>query len=87
MALIGLTGHLAIGAATSPQSFVKVGGVNVLVNGSTVANHAPGGIHNGATFIKPASFFRINGQAVIVAGDLATCAHPLVVPSGFVDVG
>lgn len=85
MALIGVNGNVAGGAATSPQSFCRVDGVPVLTNVSTVASHGDPP-HATATLTKAGYFFRINNQSVLVNGNLATCGDALVA-TGFVNVG
>lgn len=85
MAKLGVQGDSAGGATTSPQSFVKINGKEVLVSGTSVANHGDSP-HNNAKINKGNFFFKINGDAVLVDGDTATCGHSLVA-SGFVNVG
>lgn len=85
MAKLGVQEDSAGGATTSTQSFVKVNGKEVLVSGASVENHGDSP-HNSAKINKGNFFFKINGDAVLVDGDVATCGHS-VVATGFVTVG
>ena len=53
---------------------VKCEGYEVAVHGATVASHGDSP-HSSATLIASSNNVFINGKAVCVAGNLATCGH------------
>jgi uncharacterized Zn-binding protein involved in type VI secretion len=66
------------GALISSQSTVKANGANVIVNGNSVASHAPcpdPASHCAATMSAGSNNVFIGGIAVVNAGDSASCGH------------
>lgn len=56
---------------------VKANGSFIALHGSLVADHGAGA-HNAATMIASSTTVKIEGRAVVRAGDAATCGHVLV---------
>ena len=84
MSRIGVTNDYAGGKVTSAQNLVKIEQLSMLVNKSPVASH---GIdeHSFATLQSSQNYVRIEGVAVCVDGDKATCGHFLTA-TGFVEI-
>lgn len=59
---------------TTPQTFVRVDGALLAVEGAMVQSH-DSGPHVAATLPTGSVFVAVNGLGVIFAGSVATCGH------------
>lgn len=69
------------------QTFFTVNDESVLLHGYTVASHSQGSTHHTSqTLVASQDFFSVNGVAVAMDGDAATCGHQGLQASGFMTI-
>lgn len=93
MSAIGVIGSVCSGhggfpsrPAVSGDSFLKVSGIAVLVDGSAFPVHSDGNSAHAGSAIGSRGWFKINGKNVVCVGDPVDCGSVLASGNSFIQV-